>query len=258
MQYFRAWALPVSIRLWILSSMNIRTILIVDDEPQIRRVLKVTLCAKGYEVIEATTGQEAVESLLSEHVDVVLLDLKLPDMNGVEVCGKMRRSFEGPIIMVTVRNAEDDKIAALDAGADDYIVKPFSTGELLARIRATCRRFKPDKPLQKIELPELTIDFEKRVVEFRGNRVHLTPKEFDVLSVLASQQGKPITHEKLLHSVWGPDHGQDTENLRVVIKQLRKKIEADPAHPCYILTQPWTGYRFEIPPISRKAPRTPR
>ena len=115
MQYFRAWALPVSIRLWILSSMNIRTILIVDDEPQIRRVLKVTLCAKGYEVIEATTGQEAVESLLSEHVDVVLLDLKLPDMNGVEVCGKMRRSFEGPIIMVTVRNAEDDKIAALDA-----------------------------------------------------------------------------------------------------------------------------------------------
>lgn len=238
--------------------MNIGTILVVDDEPQIRRTLKAILCGKGYEVIEAKTGQEAVENLLTEQVDVVLLDMNLPDMSGVEVCGKMRRSFEGPIIMVTVRNAEDDKIAALDAGADDYMVKPFASGELLARIRATCRRFKPDKPLQKIELPELTIDFEKRVVALRGSRVHLTPKEFDVLYVLASQHGKPITHEKLLHCVWGPDHGRDTENLRVVIKQLRKKIEADPAHPCYILTQPWTGYRFEIPPIPPKARRSPR
>lgn len=238
--------------------MSNATILIVDDEPQIRRVLRSTLCAKGFEVIEVSSGQQGIESLLSEHVDVVLLDMRLPDMDGVEVCGKMRRSFEGPIIMLTVRNSEDDKIAALDAGADDYIVKPFATGELLARIRATRRRFKPDKPLQRIELPELTIDFEKRFVELLGHRVHLTPKEFDVLSVLASQLGKPITHEKLLHSVWGPDHCEDTENLRVVIKQLRKKIEADPAHPRLILTQPWTGYRFELPETAKKSSRISR
>lgn len=228
------------------------TILVVDDEPQIRRTLRSTLGAKGYEVIEAKMGQEAVQSLLTEHVDVVLLDVNLPDMTGVEVCNRMRVSFQGPIIMVTVRNSEGDKIAALDAGADDYIVKPFAFGELLARIRATRRRFKPDKPLQRIELPELTIDFEKRMVELRGTRVHLTPKEFNVLSVLASQCGKPITHEKLLHCVWGPEHCEDTENLRVVIKQLRKKIEIDPAHPRYILTQPWTGYRLEIPEIPKK------
>jgi two-component system, OmpR family, KDP operon response regulator KdpE len=238
--------------------MSTGTILVVDDEPQIRRTLRSMLCARGFEVIEASSGQQGVESLVKQHVDVVLLDMKLPDMHGVEVCSRMRRSFEGPIIMLTVRNSEDDKIAALDAGADDYIVKPFATGELLARIRATRRRFRPDQPLERIELPELTIDFEKRAVETQGQRVHLTPKEFDVLSLLASQQGKPITHEKLLNSVWGPDHCEDTENLRVVIKQLRKKIETDPAHPRYILTQPWTGYRFEVPESPKKSPRTGR
>jgi two-component system KDP operon response regulator KdpE len=234
------------------------TILVVDDDAQIRRTLRVTLVSNGYEVIEARDGQEAIEAVLRERPDVILLDVNMADMSGLEACNKMRRSFTGPIIMVTVRNAERDKIAALDAGADDYIVKPFGMGELLARIRATRRRFKPDKPLQRIELPDLTIDFEKRTVELGGSRVHLTPKEFDVLSVLASQQGKPITHEKLLHSVWGPDHCEDTENLRVVIKQLRKKIETDPAHPRHILTQPWTGYRFEIPECPKKGPRTTR
>jgi two-component system, OmpR family, KDP operon response regulator KdpE len=238
--------------------MSTGTILIVDDEPQIRRTLRSTLCAKAFEVIEANAGQQGVETLLRERVDVVLLDMKLPDINGVEVCNKMRRFFEGPIIMLTVRNSEDDKIAALDAGADDYIVKPFASGELLARIRATRRRFKPEKPLQRVELPELTIDFEKRTVQLRGHRVHLTPKEFDVLYVLASQQGKPITHDKLLHSVWGPDHCEDTENLRVVIKQLRKKVETDPARPRYILTQPWTGYRFEILETSQQGSGTSR
>jgi two-component system KDP operon response regulator KdpE len=234
------------------------TILVVDNDAQIRRTLRVTLVSNGYEVIEARDGQEAIEAVLRERPDVILLDVNMADMSGLEACSKMRRSFTGPIIMVTVRNAERDKIAALDAGADDYIVKPFGIGELLARIRATMRRFKPDKPLQRIELPDLTIDFEKRTVELGGSRVHLTPKEFDVLSVLASQQGKPTTHEKLLHSVWGPDHCEDTENLRVVIKQLRKKIETDPAHPRYILTQPWTGYRFEIPECPKKGPRTTR
>jgi two-component system, OmpR family, KDP operon response regulator KdpE len=225
-------------------------ILIVDDEPQIRRALRLTLSGRGYEVMEAKNGQEAIETVLRERPDVILLDVNMPDMSGLEVCRKIRRSFEGPILMVTVRNTEADKIAALDSGADDYIVKPFSVGELLARIRATLRRFTPEEPLQKIELPGLTIDFEKRMVELCGQRVHLTPKEFDVLQVLATQQGRPVTHEKLLQTVWGPDHGGDTENLRVVIKQLRKKIEKDPAHPRYILTQPWTGYSFEIPDIS--------
>jgi two-component system, OmpR family, KDP operon response regulator KdpE len=198
------------------------TILVVDDEPQIRRTLRLTLCAKGYEVIEAKTGQEAVECLLTEHADAVLLDMNLPDMSGIEACRWIRRSFQGPIIMVTVRNSEVDKIAALDAGADDYVVKPFASGELLARIRATRRRFKAER-LQRIELPELTIDFDKRMVELRGRRIHLTPKEFKVLSVLATNHGKPITHEKLLHLVWGPEHSQDTENLRVVIKNCVKR-----------------------------------
>lgn len=227
--------------------MNNTTILIVDDAPQIRRTLRATLSSSGYEVIEAENGQQAIDAVLRDRPDLILLDVNMPDMTGLEVCGKIRVSFEGPIIMLTVRNAEHDKIAALDSGADDYIVKPFSTGELLARMRATLRRFHPAKPLQKIELPGSTIDFEKRMVEINGQRVHLTPKEFDVLYVLAIQQGKPVTHEKLLQTVWGPDHGRETENLRVVIKQLRKKIEKDPAHPRYILTQPWTGYRFEIP-----------
>lgn len=227
--------------------MSNTTILIVDDAPQIRRTLRATLSSSGYEVIEAENGQQAIDAVLRDRPDLILLDVNMPDMTGVEVCGKIRLSFEGPIIMLTVRNAEHDKIAALDSGADDYIVKPFSTGELLARMRATLRRFRPAKPLQKIELPGLTIDFEKRMVEINGQRVHLTPKEFDVLHVLAIQQGKPVTHEKLLQTVWGPDHGGETENLRVVIKQLRKKIEKDPGRPCYILTQPWTGYRFEIP-----------
>jgi two-component system, OmpR family, KDP operon response regulator KdpE len=219
-------------------------ILVVDDEPQIRRALRTTLSGHGYEVIEAKNGQEALESVVRERPDVVLLDMNMPDMSGLEVCRSIRACFHGPILMVTVRHAESDKIAALDSGADDYIVKPFAMGELLARIRATLRRFTPEVPLAKIELPELTIDFERRTVELCGERVHLTPKEFDVLHVLAVQQGKPVTHEKLLQTVWG--HGGDTENLRVVIKQLRKKIEKDPAHPRYILTQPWTGYRFEV------------
>lgn len=207
-------------------------------------------------MLEAKTGQEAVERLLAGHADVVLLDMNLPDMNGVEVCSRMRRLFPGPIIMLTVRNSEGDKIAALDAGADDYVVKPFAIGELLARIRAARRRFKPNEGSSRIELPDVTIDFERRRVELRGQRIYLTPKEFDVLHVLVSHHGKLITHEKLLHCVWGPEHSEDTENLRVVIKQLRKKIEIDPAHPRYILTQPWTGYRFEIPETPKHPHRT--
>lgn len=230
--------------------MNNATILVVDDEPQIRRVLRATLSGDGYEVIEAKNGEEAIELVVKEHPDLILLDVNMPGMTGLEACRKIRLSFDGPIIMVTVRSAEKDKVVALDSGADDYVVKPFSMEELRARIRAALRRFHLEESFPKIELPELIIDFETRIVLVRGDRVHLTPKEFDVLRVLASQQGKPITHTRLIRMVWGPDYGEETENLRVVIRQLRTKIETDPANPRYILTEPWLGYRFQIPSIA--------
>jgi two-component system KDP operon response regulator KdpE len=229
--------------------MNNATILVVDDESQIRRVLRTTLSGSGYDVIEAKDGQEAIDIVIRERPDLILLDVNMPGMTGLEACSKIRLSYEGPIIMVTVRNSEQDKIVALDAGADDYVVKPFAMGELLARIRAALRRFSSEEPLPKIETTELKIDLEKRIVDVRGQRVHLTPKEFDVLRTLVIQQGKALTHKRVLQAVWGPDHGEETENLRVVINQLRKKIEKDPAHPRFILTEPWLGYRFQLPSV---------
>jgi len=147
--------------------------------------------------------------------------------------------------MVTVRNSERDKIEALDSGADDYVVKPFATGELLARVRAALRRSNSQRPLPKIETPELSVDLETRTIDVRGNRVHLSPREFDVLRLLVIQQGKALTHKRIMQTVWGPDYAEETEKLRVLINQLRKKIEKDPAHPRYILTEPWLGYRFQ-------------
>jgi two-component system, OmpR family, KDP operon response regulator KdpE len=232
------------------NSMNNATILVVDDEPQIRRVLRATLSSNGYDVIEAKDGQEAIEIAIREHPDLILLDVNMPEMNGLEACSKMRLSFSTPIIMITVRNSQQDKVLALDSGADDYVVKPFAIGELLARIRAALRRSGSGEPLPRIETPELTIDLEKRSVDVRGERVHLTPKEFDVLRTLAVQEGKPVTHKRLLQTIWGPDHAEETEILRVVINQLRKKIEKDPAHPRYILTEPWLGYRFQLPGLA--------
>ena len=238
-------------------SMSHATILVVDDESQIRRVLRATLSSNGYDVVEAKDGQEAIDMVIQERPDLILLDVNMPGMNGLEACSKIRLSYEGPIIMVTVRNSEQDKVVALDAGADDYVVKPFAIGELLARIRAALRRFSSEEPLPKIDTPELRIDLERRIVDVRGQRVHLTPKEFDVLRTLVIQQGKPLTHKRLLQTVWGPDHGEETEYLRVVINQLRKKIEKDPAHPRYILTEPWMGYRFQ-PPSTDSEPRPRR
>jgi len=227
--------------------MHDTTILVVDDEPQIRRVLRATLSSNGYEVIEAQSGQEAIEMVVTERPELILLDVNMPGMNGLAACNKIRMFFDGPIIMVTVRNTERDKIAALDAGADDYVVKPFAIGELLARIRAALRRSNPEESLAGIELPELNINFDKRTVDVRDVRVHLAPKEFEVLRLLVIHQGKPVTHKRLLQTVWGPDHGGETESLRVAISQLRKKIEKDPTHPVYILTEPWMGYRFQSP-----------
>jgi two-component system, OmpR family, KDP operon response regulator KdpE len=233
---------------------NAANILVVDDEPQIRRVLRSTLSTQGYVITEAKTGEEALESLRRERPDLVLLDMNMPGMGGVETCREIRRGFDAPIIMLTVRNAERDKVAALDAGADDYVVKPFGIGELLARIRAALRRFTPGDALPPFVSKDLTIDFEARQVTVRDRYVHLTPKEYDVLKHLVANQGKPLTHRRLLQAVWGPDYGQETESLRVVINQLRKKVEADPARPKYIVTEPWVGYRFQPPRASVARP----
>jgi two-component system, OmpR family, KDP operon response regulator KdpE len=224
---------------------NAASILVVDDEPQIRRVLRSTLSTHGYVIIEAKTGEEALDSMRKERPDLILLDMNMPGMGGIEACRQIRRTSDAPIIMLTVRNAERDKVAALDAGADDYVVKPFGIEELLARIRAALRRFSPGDTLPSFVSKDLTIDFETRQMTVRDRIVHLTPKEYDVLKHLVANQGKPLTHRRILQSVWGPDYGEETENLRVVINQLRKKIEIDPARPKYIVTEPWVGYRFQ-------------
>jgi two-component system KDP operon response regulator KdpE len=230
--------------------MNAATILVVDDEPQIRRVLRSTLSSNGYVITEAKSGEEAVDFLRKEKPDLVLLDVNMPGIGGIEACREIRASSDAPIIMLTVRNAERDKVSALDAGADDYVVKPFGIEELLARIRAALRRYAPGDALPPFATKDLVMDFESRVLTVRGEDVHLTPKEFEVLKILIANQGKPLTHRRLLQAVWGPDYGEETENLRVVINQLRKKIEADPAKPKYILTEPWVGYRFQTPKSS--------
>lgn len=220
-------------------------ILVVDDEPQIRRVLRSTLSSQGYVITDAKTGEEAVESVRKNKPDLVLLDVNMPGIGGIEACREIRRASEAPIIVLTVRNAEKDKVLALDAGADDYVVKPFGIEELLARIRAALRRYAPGDALAPFVSKDLALDFESRQLTVRGEEVHLTPKEFAVLKHLIANQGKPLTHRRILQSVWGPDYGEETENLRVVINQLRKKIETDPAHPKYIRTEPWVGYRFQ-------------
>src|SRR6266481_786810 len=213
-------------------------ILVVDDEPQIRRVLRSTLAARGYVITDARTGEEALEWVRKKPPDLVLLDMNMPGMGGIEACREIRRASDAPIIMLTVRNAERDKVSALDAGADDYVVKPFSIEELLARIRAALRRYAPADALPPFVSKDLSVDFEAREVVVRGQIVHLTPKEYDVLKYLIANQGKPLAHRRLLQVVWGPDYGDETENLRVVINQLRKKIELNPSRPKYILTAP--------------------
>ena len=225
--------------------MNAANILVVDDGPQIRRVLRSTLTARGYVITEAKTGEEALESLRKGRPDLILLDVNMPGMGGMEACREIRRGSDTPIIMLTVRNAERDKVAALDAGADDYVVKPFGIEELLARIRAALRRYAPTDALPSFVSKDLTIDFASRQVTVRDQSVHLTPKEYEVLKHLVTNQGKPLTHRRLLQAVWGPDYGDESESLRVVINQLRKKIEANPARPKYIVTEPWVGYRFQ-------------
>jgi two-component system KDP operon response regulator KdpE len=235
--------------------MNSATILVVDDEPQIRRVLRSTLSFRGYTISEVSTGEEAVELATKLKPDLILLDVNLPGMSGIDTCREIRRSTDSPIIMLTVRSAERDKVIALDAGADDYVTKPFGIEELLARIRASLRRHPTADSLPPFLSKELSVDFELRRVTVNGEEIHLAPKEFEVLRHLIANIGKPITHRRLLQSVWGPEYGEETENLRVVINQLRKKIEKDPSQPKFILTEPWVGYRFQPP--KPPAPKTP-
>ncbi|HXY25627.1 MAG TPA: response regulator transcription factor [Candidatus Acidoferrum sp.] len=225
-------------------------ILVVDDEPQIRRVMRSTLTSHGYVILEAKTGEEAIDLARKEKPDLILLDVNMPGMSGIDACRELRRGTAAPIIMLTVRNAERDKVLALDAGADDYVAKPFGIEELLARIRAALRRYSAAEAIPEFVSKDFTVDFESRRVTAGGEEVHLAPKEFDVLKQLIANSGKPLTHRRLLQAVWGPDYGDETENLRVVINQLRKKIEKDPSKPRYILTEPWVGYRFEPPKIS--------
>ena len=224
--------------------MNSATILVVDDEAQIRRVMRTTLSAQGYTVLEAKSGEEALATLRDERPNLILLDINMPGMSGLDAAREIRRTSDIPIIMLTVRNTERDKVAALDAGADDYVVKPFGSDELLARIRAALRRRSPGEAAPAFHSGDLDIDFEARSVTVRGKPVRLTPKEFDLLRLLVANRGKAISHRKLLQSVWGPDYGDESEYLRVFINQLRKKIERDPHKPRFIITEPWVGYRF--------------
>ncbi|MCE5309033.1 MAG: response regulator transcription factor [Acidobacteriales bacterium] len=221
-------------------------ILVVDDEPQIRRVLKSALSGQGYEVFDARTGEEALQAFRERRFDLLLLDVNMPGMSGLETCRQIRPTSDVAIIMLTVRDAEQDKVDALDAGADDYITKPFSTPELMARIRAALRRLPVSATSSVVlDLGGIQVHPSDRRVVVRGQAVRLTPKEFDLLLYLASSPNVTITHTKLLQAVWGPDYGDQVEYLRTFVNQLRKKIEEDPAHPVYLVTEPWIGYRLQ-------------
>jgi two-component system KDP operon response regulator KdpE len=224
-------------------------ILVVDDEPQIRRVMRTTLVSRGYMVSTARNGEEALEKVREERFDLVLLDINMPGIGGMEACRIIRAQGDIPIVILSIGNAEKEKVEALDAGADDYVTKPFSMPELLARIRAALRRsplMSPGTP-DLLNLGKTVINFVARRVTVDGTEVRLTPKEFDLLRFLASNPDVVIPHAKLLQAVWGPDYGEEVEYLRVFINQLRKKIEPDPSHPEYLLTEPWVGYRFSFP-----------
>ena len=232
--------------------MSAGRILVVDDEPQIRRIMRTTLTGAGYEVDDAKTGEEALEKLRDYHPDLVLLDMNMPGMGGLAACREIRASTGVGIIMLTVRNTEADKVRALDAGADDFVNKPFSTPELLARIRAALRRVPATAHSSppRIRVGKLVIDFAGRTA-FNGVRTtHLTPKELDLVRYLTSHPNEAVAHRELLQAVWGPDYGDQVDYLRVFIRNLRKKIESDPDHPEFVTTEPWVGYRFNGAPES--------
>lgn len=220
-------------------------ILVVDDEPQIHRFLSPALDAAGFEPVRVENGRAALAEIARRPPDAVVLDLGLPDMDGQEVLKKARAFYTGPIIILSARDRELEKIEALDAGADDYVEKPFGVGELLARLRVAVRRQRPHEEAPKVVTTgDLVIDLPRHLVTRSGEPVRLSPKEYDLLERLVEADGKVLTHKELLVSLWGPAHAHDTQYLRVFIGQLRQKIEADPSTPRLVLTQPGVGYRF--------------
>lgn len=228
--------------------MSMTKILVVDDEPQMRRALRASLNAHGYEVVEAQSGEEALRKLDAQVCDFVLLDMNLPGRDGLATCRMIRADSQVPIIIVSVRDSDRDKVAVLRAGADDYVTKPFSVPELLARVEAVTRR-RPvtNHPPQVLVLDDVKIDLETHLVTTPDGEEHLTPKELELLQYMLSHSGQVIPHRRLLQAIWGPDYGGEVEYLRVLVNQLRRKIESDPHHPKYLLTEPWVGYRFAMP-----------
>jgi two-component system KDP operon response regulator KdpE len=219
-------------------------VLVVDDELPIRRYLRAALGAQGFSVYEAANGLEAIQGVLAYRPDLIVLDLGLPDLDGIEVTRQLREWSQVPIIILSVREAEGDKIAALDAGADDYLTKPFGTGELMARIRVVMRRLssKADEPI--LQVGGLRMDLARRMVTVSGNEVSLTPTEYDILRLLMQNAGKVLTHHQLLRQVWGTAYESQLHILRVNISNLRRKIEPDPTRPHYLITEPGVGYRL--------------
>jgi two-component system, OmpR family, KDP operon response regulator KdpE len=221
-------------------------ILVVDDEPQILRALQTNLRGAGYEVFTADTAEAALAEAAARQPDAVILDLVLPDGSGTDVCRELRTWSSAPVIVLSAVGDEGEKVAALDAGADDYVTKPFGIDELLARLRASLRRVEPTgEPV--ITIGDLTIDLEKRSVTVGGERVQLTPHEFALLAMLARNPGKLLTHSAILREVWGPQYGRESHYLHVYVSQLRRKIEPDPTRPRYLLTEPGAGYRLVVP-----------
>lgn len=222
-----------------------RRILVVDDEPQITRVLRTSLSSHGYHIRVANDGETALEIMKDWSPDLVITDLAMPNMNGLELCRKLRPSTQIPIIVLSVRGEERTKVQALDAGADDYVTKPFGIEELLARVRVSLRRTPSPEEAPVVEVGDFHIDLAGHKVTVRKREVHLTPKEFDLLVYLARRAGKVVTHRALLSAIWGGQSTEQVEYLRVFVGQLRKKLEPEASSPRYIVTEPWVGYRFE-------------
>lgn len=222
-------------------------VLVVDDEPQITRVLRHSLTAHRFDVRTAADGVSGLDTFHDWHPDLIITDLQMPEMDGIEFCREIRKTSNLPIIVLSVRGEERTKVEALDAGADDYVTKPFGIDELLARVRAALRRQQGSESATEtlLEDGDFHIDLATREVSVAGTQIHLTPKEFDLLVFLFRNRGKVITHRAILAAIWGGNSTEQTEYLRVFVGQLRKKVEQDPAHPRYIRTEPWVGYRFQ-------------
>jgi two-component system KDP operon response regulator KdpE len=226
--------------------MNGARVLVVDDESQIRRFLRASLMGHGYEVLEAGSGKDALERIVAAKPDLVILDLGLPDMDGIQVLRAVREWSRVPIVVLSVREREQDKIVALDAGADDYLTKPFGVGELLARLRTALRHVLPAEQEPVFETGDLRVDLAHRQVFVDNQEVKLTPTEYTILKYLVAHAGKVVTHQQLLRQVWGPAYVNESHYVRVYVGQLRQKIERDPARPRYILTETGVGYRLRV------------